>query len=69
LNSLKKSIFRELCDGLHTNVHLNKLDLRLSGNQLEAFIHEYAARFATIPSLIALDVTSCGKSNIRVYSY
>ncbi len=47
------------------NVYLNKLDLRLSGNQLEAFIHEYAARLATIPSLTALDLAGCGKK--RVY--
>ncbi|CAF5119519.1 unnamed protein product, partial [Rotaria sp. Silwood1] len=30
-----------------------------SGNQLETFIHEYAARLATIPSLTALDVSGC----------
>ncbi len=52
---------RELCDGLHANVHLNKLDLRLSGNHLEAFSHEYAVRFATIPCLTALDIIGCGK--------
>ena len=52
---------RELCDGLHSNIHLNKLDLRLSGNPLESFIREHAARFATIPSLDALDITGCGK--------
>lgn len=52
---------RELCDGLHSNVHLTKLDVRLSGNQLEAFMRDYAARFATIPSLTALDLAGCGK--------
>ena len=56
------SVFsRELCDGLHSNVYLTQLELRLAGNQLEAFIHEYAARFASIPSLTALDLTGCGK--------
>ncbi len=54
-------LYRELCDGLHSNVYLNKLDLRLSGNQLESFIREHAPRFATIPSLTALDITGCGK--------
>jgi len=59
--NLSNDFLRELCDGLHANVHLNKLDLRLSGNALEEFIHEYASRFANIPSLSALDVTGCGK--------
>lgn len=64
----KKIVFwffsvRELCDGLHSNVYLNNLDLRLSNNQLETFIHEYAGRFATIPSLTALDLTGCGKKD------
>ena len=54
-------VSRELCDGLHANVHLTKLDLRLPGNHLESFIHEYAPRFASIPSLAALDITGCGK--------
>jgi len=52
---------RELCDGLHSNIYLNKLDLRLSGNQLEAFIRDHSSRFATIPCLTALDITGCGK--------
>ena len=55
---------RELCDGLHSNVHLTTLDLRLSGNQLEAFMRDYAARFATIPSLTALDLAGCGKLGV-----
>jgi hypothetical protein len=28
---------------------------------MEGFIHEHATRFASIPSLIALDLTGCGK--------
>lgn len=55
---------RELCDGLHSNVYLNKLDLRLGGNQLETFVHEYAVRFATIPSLTTLDISGCGMKNV-----
>ncbi|CAF0976859.1 unnamed protein product [Rotaria sordida] len=61
--NLSNEFLKELCDGLHSNVHLNKLDLRLSGNQLETFIHEYATRLATIPSLIALDLTGCDLDN------
>ncbi|CAF3341597.1 unnamed protein product [Rotaria sp. Silwood1] len=61
--NLSNEFLKELCDGLHSNVHLNKLDLRLSGNQLETFIHEYAARLATIPSLTALDVSGCDLDN------
>jgi hypothetical protein len=53
--------YRELCDGLHSNVYLNKLDLRLSSNQLESFIREHATRFASIPCLTSLDLTGCGK--------
>jgi hypothetical protein len=53
-------LYRDLCDGLHSNIHLNKLDLRLSGNELESFVREYAHRFATIPCLTALDITGCG---------
>ena len=60
---------RELCDGLHSNIHLNKLDLRLSGNPLEGFIREHATRFATIPCLIALDVTGCGRRMIWTFEF
>lgn len=55
-------LYRELCDGLHCNMHLNKFDLRLSGNALESFIHEHASDFASIPYLTALDITACGMS-------
>jgi Ran GTPase-activating protein (RanGAP) involved in mRNA processing and transport len=58
--NLSNDFLRELCDGLHSNIHLNKLDLRLSGNELESFVREYAHRFATIPCLTALDITGCG---------
>ncbi|UJR27563.1 hypothetical protein I4U23_008845 [Adineta vaga] len=61
--NLSVEFLKELCDGLHSNVHLNKLDLRLCGNQMETFIHEYAARFATIPSLITLDISGCDIDN------
>jgi hypothetical protein len=57
-------LYRELCDGLHSNVYLNKLDLRLAGNQLESFIREHAPRFANIPCLTALDITGCGRRTI-----
>jgi hypothetical protein len=58
-------LHRELCDGLHSNVHLNQLDLRLPGNQLEAFVHEHSSQLATIPSLTALDLTGCGKLHVN----
>ncbi|CAF2605251.1 unnamed protein product [Rotaria sp. Silwood2] len=61
--NLSNEFLKELCDGLHSNVHLSTLDLRLSGNQLETFVHEYAARLATIPSLTALDLTGCDLDN------
>ncbi|CAF0821938.1 unnamed protein product [Adineta ricciae] len=61
--NLSNEFLRELCDGLHSNVHLNKLDLRLCGNQLETFIHDYAVRFATIPSLTTLDISGCDIDN------
>ncbi|CAF1023065.1 unnamed protein product, partial [Adineta steineri] len=61
--NLSNDFLRELCDGLHSNIYLNKFDLRLSGNQLEAFIREYAHHFATIPSLTALDITGCDLDN------
>ncbi|CAF0852401.1 unnamed protein product [Adineta ricciae] len=61
--NLSLEFLRELCDGLHSNIHLNKLDLRLSGNSLESFVREYAHRFATIPSLIALDLSACDLDN------
>ncbi|CAF4407253.1 unnamed protein product, partial [Adineta steineri] len=63
--NLSNDFLRELCDGLHSNIYLNKFDLRLSGNQLEAFIREYAHHFATIPSLTALDITGCGMYKIK----
>ena len=59
-------LFRELCDGLHSNVHLNHLDLRLYGNQLELFAREYAFRLATISHLTALNITGCGKERKRI---
>ncbi|CAF1164679.1 unnamed protein product, partial [Didymodactylos carnosus] len=49
---------QERCDGLHSNLHIEKLDLRLNGNNLETFIHEYTARLAGIPRLVALDRTN-----------
>ncbi|CAF0872120.1 unnamed protein product [Adineta steineri] len=61
--NLSIDFLKELCDGLHSNVFLNKLDLRLSGNPLETFIHEYAPRFATIPSLTSLDISGCDVDN------
>ncbi|CAF3056472.1 unnamed protein product [Rotaria socialis] len=61
--NLSNEFLKELCDGLHSNIHLNNLDLRLSGNQLETFIHENAAKLATIPSLTALDLTACDLDN------
>ncbi|CAF3836161.1 unnamed protein product [Rotaria sordida] len=57
--NLSNDFLRELCEGLHSNMHLKNLDLCLSGNQLESFIHECASRFATIPCLNTLDISGC----------
>ena len=59
----RSTVFSELCDGLQLNSRLNQLDLRLQGNPLESFLRENAARLASIPSLIALDLTACGQSS------
>ncbi|CAF0878863.1 unnamed protein product, partial [Didymodactylos carnosus] len=60
---LSNEFLREVCDGLHSNIDLKKIDLRLSGNNLETFIHDYAARFASIPSLVTLELTNCELNN------
>ncbi|CAF0761161.1 unnamed protein product, partial [Didymodactylos carnosus] len=60
---LSNDFLREICDGLHSNINLEKLDLRLNGNNLEVFIRDYAARFASIPSLVSLDLTNCDLDN------
>ncbi|CAF4915409.1 unnamed protein product, partial [Rotaria sp. Silwood1] len=57
--NLSIDFLRELCDGLHSNIYLKNLNLCLSGNQLEAFIRDYAPRFAAIPCLNVLDVSGC----------
>ncbi|CAF2649231.1 unnamed protein product [Rotaria sp. Silwood2] len=64
--NLSNDFLRELCDGLHSNMHLKNLDLCLSGNQLESFIRDYAPRFAAIPCLNALDISGCDLDNEAV---
>jgi len=61
--NLSMDFLKELCDGLHSNIHLNDFDLRLPGNALESFVHEHAARLATIPCLTSLDLTGCDLDN------
>lgn len=61
--NLSNDFLRELCDGLQSNNRLTQLDLRLQGNPLESFLRDNSSRLASIPSLIALDITACDADN------
>ncbi|CAF1413339.1 unnamed protein product [Didymodactylos carnosus] len=65
----KMSFAMERCDGLQSNLHIEKLDLRLNGNNLETFIHEYTAQLAGIPRLVALDLTNYDKRNVNLIGF
>ncbi|CAM4889502.1 unnamed protein product [Rotaria socialis] len=61
--NLSVDFLRELFDGLYSNNYLKNLDLRLSGNPLEAFLREHGPHFATIPCLTYLDISGCDLDN------